>query len=284
VVLHRQQQSNTTTQKRQRGTGKRKRDKSSSTTEQGPLQLFHRLFEPMEGRKNRKRIIIVDPNDKNAKMTLSKHPKQKGSSTLAANVKVNNTDRSNNDDAGMKPTIRIETPPVVIDLPPSAIIRGSITHKILQKLNRLDESLVHDDPYPSETSNTVKVMVDNDNEKASPIPAGESDSKREEVPKPTTTTFDENGVTSTIVEEGNGVRVEESLEQYLAQVTEESVCVRSTIIPQRNFTSLKAPHIHVVILFGEHRGRTGNVHHLFCLYFFGMSCAKYIFYQLIFLK
>jgi hypothetical protein len=262
VVLHRQQSNDATTQKRPRGTTNRTKKDKSSPNEHEPLHLFHRLFEPIEGRKNRKRIITVDPNDnKNTKIAANKHLKPKGSANTATstNLKDSNKDR-NVTDTSNTPSIAIETP-VVVDVPPSAIIRGSITHKILQKLNRLDTKLLYDDPFNSKRSENDKMINNNNNnddsndnyEKIALIPVGESASNWEEKQEPSTTKKD-NGDVSTVVEK-NGVGIENS-GQTFAQASK-SVCIRSTVIPQMNMKSFP-PKIRVVILYGVHRGRTGK--------------------------
>ena len=243
VVLHRQQ-SKSMTQKKQRGTRKIKKG-NSPAGDQEQLQLFHRLFEPVDGRKNRK-TIIIDPNDNNAKVAPATRKRKQKISSTSTNIEHRGNEDRNGKNTGNFRAIILEKPVAVVELPPFAIIRGSITHKIRQKLNRLDTNLVYDDPFQSECNNSDKVGNNNGNK----IP-GENVSKREEVQEQTT--LKGHGDNSTLVEK-NGVDVE-NLERSFAQVSE-SVCIRSAIVPQMIEKSF-SPDIHVVILYGEHRGRTG---------------------------
>ena len=125
VVLHRQQKKLKKPTKTKKG--------KSPPAEHEPLQLHHRLIEPIGGRKKRKSIVF-DANDKNSKATANRKHKQ-NTPAISTKGNDNSTDLNVNDKSA--PTTTLEKP-VVVELPPLAIIRGSITHKILQKLNRLD--------------------------------------------------------------------------------------------------------------------------------------------------
>lgn len=228
VVLHRQ--------KKLKITIKRKNGKEQSG-EQKPLELFHRLFEPPKGQKKRKRIII-EPDVKISKITTIRNQKQKDTDTTA---KING-DEDNGKDKNI-PAIPLK-PPVVVDLPPNAIIRGSITHKILQKLNRLDTNLVHDDPFPSENKDSHEMGNNNNNQKKPP--AGDTVSTKKN--SQGRTSLKQNGDTAT-KDQRNGA-------SSMAQVTE-SVCLRSTVVPQMATRSF-SPSLHVVILYGAYKGRTGT--------------------------
>ena len=242
VVLHRQQQSNSTTEKKLKSTSKTKKEKSPSG-EQEPLQLFHRLFEPAEGRKKRKRVI-VDTNGKNAKLTAIKRRKEKGP-TMSTKINVSN--KNFKGDEQNIPTITFEKP-VVIDLPPHAIVRGSVTHKILQKLNRLDATLVFDDPFQSGCNNTEVGNSKNEKDLLEGGTVSTSEAMQEQ------TALKENGDTAINVEK-NGDNVENSALD-LVNATK-SICIRSTIVPQMIHNSVTQK-MYVVILYGKQRGRTGT--------------------------
>ena len=236
VVLHRQ--------KKLKSTSKRKNDKEQSG-EQKPLELFHRLFEPPEGRKKRKRIII-EPDDKTTKITTNRNQKQNDTSTTA---KINGDEDSGKDKN--VPAIPLK-PPVVVELPPNAIIRGSITHKVLQKLNCLDVNLVHDNPFPSEIKDRHEMGNSNNNQKEPA--AGDTVSAMKK--RQGRTSLKQNGDSATKDPRNGANNMAQVTDNSMAQVTE-SVCLRSTVMPQMASRPL-SPSLHVVILYGSYRGRTGT--------------------------
>jgi hypothetical protein len=113
-----------------------------SKQEEPPLQLFHRLFEPIGGKAKRK----YTRSNKDA--TSSKKKQRCDSSNVGA-VKKNPRKVSIVQSSSSKVVADVPSTkqhPAVV-LPPNAVIRGSIIHKVLHKLNRLDLTSLYDDPW-----------------------------------------------------------------------------------------------------------------------------------------
>jgi hypothetical protein len=279
IAQHRQHQSISTKRKVK---SKYKTETTSSSNEQQPLQLFHRLFEPVGGRGKRKGIIINTDNNKIPKFdtTISKNNRSKDN-------KINN--ESTQDKERVTPDIDTTNhnnhcTKAKIELPLHAIIRGSITHKILKKLNRLDQKLLYDDPYAINNINDNKIG-ENENNDFKPSPPDSSagmpilqvnndirtveieentnllsnvkcDPKHEvpekrtdcKVAQPPNLNIDTGSIATTTIVETKTQKVHEPIR----------VCIRSTVIPQIiGKPSLES--YRMVILQGPYQGRTGTL-------------------------
>jgi 6-pyruvoyl-tetrahydropterin synthase len=198
---------------------------TKNQSDEQPFNLHHRLFEPIGGRA--KRTVT---------RSINKSPNEQSRNRVKSDIsRLSNDDKGEDAVVKSSSTSLVEQPPKV-ELPVNAVIRGSITHRVLLKVKRLDPQCLYDDPYCSCIESGY----------------GEKEAAMERpstAAEPVATT--NNIALPDVVKEKRELGVcNDGLNVPLR------VCVRSAILPQQS-KRLPPEKYRVVILHGPHRGKKG---------------------------